>query len=97
MIKNLKSERYKQLNELQFKNKVLLTGTPLQNNISELLALLSFLMPKLFCQTDEKNLFCKETTSDSIYETKHILKMKTVLQPFVLRRLKSELDIRQRY
>jgi len=53
MIKNLKSERYKQLNELQ--------------------------------------------TSDSIYETKHILKMKTVLQPFVLRRLKSELDIRQRY
>jgi SNF2 family DNA or RNA helicase len=30
------------------KNKVLLTGTPLQNNLRELWALLNFLMPKLF-------------------------------------------------
>lgn len=34
-------------------HRLLLTGTPLQNNLSELWALLNFLLPKIFSSCDE--------------------------------------------
>ena len=46
-LKNADSSRYSQLNKLQTKHRLLLSGTPVQNELGELLALLSFLMPKV--------------------------------------------------
>jgi len=92
MIKNVKSERYRHLSSLNVKRKLLLTGTPLQNDINELLALLAFLMPDLFKNT--QNMFYKQTTTsksdDLLYEKNQLSKMKKVLKPFILRRIKSD-------
>lgn len=46
---------------LQAKHRILLTGTPLQNNLLELMSLLIFVMPSLFAgkQADLKSLFSK--------------------------------------
>ena len=47
-IKNINSQRWKLLLSYQCRNRLLLTGTPIQNSMAELWALLHFIMPKLF-------------------------------------------------
>jgi SWI/SNF-related matrix-associated actin-dependent regulator 1 of chromatin subfamily A len=47
-LKNNKSSRYMNLSNLKTKNRLLLSGTPVQNNLNELLSMLSFLMPNVF-------------------------------------------------
>ena len=47
-IKNVLSQRWNILKEFQSRNRLLLTGTPIQNNMAELWALLNFVMPDLF-------------------------------------------------
>lgn len=46
-IKNAASSRFINLNMLRTKHRLLLSGTPVQNDISELLSMLSFLMPQV--------------------------------------------------
>ncbi len=48
-MKNSKSKFTQTLGQNYFsQNRILLTGTPLQNNLSELWSLLNFLLPKVF-------------------------------------------------
>ena len=47
-IKNLNCRLVQELKLLPSDNKLLLTGTPLQNNLSELWSLLNFLLPEVF-------------------------------------------------
>lgn len=47
-IKNSVSSRYQNLRGLSPRRRLLLSGTPVQNDVRELLALLSFLMPRVF-------------------------------------------------
>jgi len=47
-MKNFESQRYNKLMRLRAKHRLLMTGTPLQNDLNELLALLTFIMPNLF-------------------------------------------------
>lgn len=47
-LKNSGTERYTKLMRLQGRFRLLLTGTPLQNNLKELVSLLSFMLPELF-------------------------------------------------
>ena len=47
-IKNVNSQRWKTLLSFRSRNKLLLTGTPIQNSMAALWALLHFIMPKLF-------------------------------------------------
>jgi SWI/SNF-related matrix-associated actin-dependent regulator of chromatin subfamily A containing DEAD/H box 1 len=49
-IKNAQSSRFVNLNMLRTKHRLLLSGTPVQNDVSELLSLLSFLMPQVHPQ-----------------------------------------------
>lgn len=46
-IKNAQSSRFTNLNMLKTKHRLLLSGTPVQNHISELLSVLPFLMPQV--------------------------------------------------
>jgi SWI/SNF-related matrix-associated actin-dependent regulator 1 of chromatin subfamily A len=46
-IKNAQSSRFVHLNGLKTRHRLLLSGTPVQNDIGELLSMLSFLMPKV--------------------------------------------------
>ncbi|KAJ1679696.1 DNA-dependent ATPase fun30, partial [Spiromyces aspiralis] len=48
MVKNCTSARYNWLMQIKSGFRLLLTGTPLQNNLQELISLLSFIMPRVF-------------------------------------------------
>ncbi|KPJ19958.1 SWI/SNF-related matrix-associated actin-dependent regulator of chromatin subfamily A containing DEAD/H box 1 [Papilio machaon] len=61
MLKNMSTQRYDNLLRIKSKHRLLLTGTPLQNNLLELMSLLCFVMPHMFSgKTDDlKSLFQK--------------------------------------
>lgn len=84
-IKNTESARYQSLLQLQSKRKLLLTGTPCQNKLDELFALLSFCLPKSLL--DCRKLHVREAIFGQGSDPARV---KRILQPFILRRLKSQ-------
>lgn len=61
MLKNMTTQRYANLFRINADRRLLLTGTPLQNNLLELMSLLCFVMPSMFASNTEdiKTLFQK--------------------------------------
>lgn len=95
MLKNMASQRYANLMKISAKRKILLTGTPLQNNLVELMSLLTFVMPNMFCKkTDQIKLMfsaaSKNEEDQSSFERSRIEHAKKIMRPFVLRRLKQD-------
>ncbi|XP_047308318.1 protein CHROMATIN REMODELING 4-like isoform X2 [Impatiens glandulifera] len=84
-LKNSSSKLFNLLNTFSFQNRVLLTGTPLQNNIGELYNLLNFLQPSAFpsLSSFEEN-FNALTTAEKVDE------LKKLVAPHMLRRLKKD-------
>uniref|UniRef100_A0A2M4CNK1 Putative chromatin remodeling complex wstf-iswi small subunit n=1 Tax=Anopheles darlingi TaxID=43151 RepID=A0A2M4CNK1_ANODA len=96
-IKNFKSQRWQLLLNFQTEQRLLLTGTPLQNNLMELWSLMHFLMPHVFQSHREfKEWFSNPMTGmiegNSEYNDTIIKRLHKVLRPFLLRRLKSEVE-----
>ena len=54
MLKNMATSRYENLMRVQASRKLLLTGTPMQNNLVELMSLLVFVMPDMFANKKEQ-------------------------------------------
>jgi len=94
MVKNCTSMRYKQLMSIKTPFRLLLTGTPLQNNLEELLSLMIFIMPKLFAEHEEvlRTMFKVKVDAQSEKSTllsqERISRARLMLAPFVLRRKK---------
>ncbi|ORE05176.1 hypothetical protein BCV72DRAFT_209837 [Rhizopus microsporus var. microsporus] len=91
MIKNCTSARYKYLMKIKSQFKLLLTGTPLQNNLQELVSLLTFIMPNTFKNYEEeiRSIF-KIKTNESLLQKKRIIRAKQMMTPFLLRRKKKD-------
>ncbi|CAO1385409.1 unnamed protein product [Diamesa serratosioi] len=90
-IKNEKSKLSEILREFKTNNRLLLTGTPLQNNLHELWALLNFLLPDVFNNSED---FDSWFNANEMGDNGMIERLHTVLKPFLLRRLKSEVEKR---
>ncbi|CAL8068628.1 unnamed protein product [Calicophoron daubneyi] len=88
-IKNEKSKLSEIVREFRSQNRLLITGTPLQNNLHELWALLNFLMPDLFSSSD---LFDELFKVNSEQEQNLITRLHGVLKPFLLRRIKADVE-----
>lgn len=90
-IKNEESMLSQVLREFTSRNRLLITGTPLQNNLHELWALLNFLLPDIFSDSqDFDDWFSSESAEDD--QDKIVRQLHTVLQPFLLRRIKSDVE-----
>lgn len=96
-IKSSQSSRWKALLGYHCRNRLLLTGTPIQNNMQELWALLHFIMPSLFDSHDEfSDWFSKDIESHAQSNTKlnedQLKRLHMILKPFMLRRVKKHVQ-----
>ncbi|XP_022760477.1 chromatin structure-remodeling complex protein SYD-like isoform X2 [Durio zibethinus] len=103
-IKNASCKLNADLKHYQSSHRLLLTGTPLQNNLEELWALLNFLLPNIFNSSEDfSQWFNKpfESNGDNsadealLSEEENLLiinRLHQVLRPFVLRRLKHKVE-----
>ncbi|GAA5826361.1 hypothetical protein JCM11251_007269, partial [Rhodosporidiobolus azoricus] len=106
-IKNFRSQRWQTLLGFNARHRLLLTGTPLQNNLMELWSLLYFLMPhgladatgpfadhadfqSWFSNPMERAIETGETMDAETQAT--VNKLHTILRPYLLRRLKAEVE-----
>ena len=99
MLKNSNSSRYDNLIKLPASFRLLLTGTPLQNNLQELASLLAFILPSVFQEKKEalQSIFkykAKTTDDDesnnALLSQQRIKRARAMMTPFVLRRKKAQ-------
>eukprot|EP00069_Balaena_mysticetus_P010011 bmy_20500T0 len=76
--------------EFKSTNRLLLTGTPLQNNLHELWALLNFLLPDVFNSADDFDSWFD--TKNCLGDQKLVERLHAVLKPFLLRRIKTDVE-----
>ncbi|KAF2276945.1 uncharacterized protein EI97DRAFT_364445, partial [Westerdykella ornata] len=102
-IKNFKSQRWQTMLTLRTERRLLLTGTPLQNNVDELWSLLYFTMPGdgRIAGFEEFMMALKNPTTQILEQgrqqldeqgQKLVKKMHEVLRPYLLRRLKADVE-----
>ncbi|KAJ5161606.1 Helicase C-terminal [Penicillium capsulatum] len=100
-LKNMNCRLIKELLTYDSANRLLITGTPLQNNISELWSLLHFLLPEIFNDLDSFEKWFDFSsvldTDDQAQGVEHrkrnlVTTMHSILKPFLLRRLKTDVE-----
>lgn len=101
-IKNLNCRLIQELQSYQSANRLLITGTPLQNNLAELWSLLHFLMPEIFDKLEsfeswfdfsavkERNGY-QQILSENRKKTL-VTSLHAILKPFLLRRVKADVE-----
>lgn len=101
-IKNLDCRLIRELQQFQSANRLLITGTPLQNNLVELWSLLHFLLPTVFDKLstfeswfDFSGLKDKSNFEQLLSEERQqylVKSLHAVLKPFLLRRVKTDVE-----
>ncbi|XP_025988856.2 lymphoid-specific helicase [Solenopsis invicta] len=99
-IKNYNCQLIKVLKNLRSVNRLILTGTPLQNDLTELWSLLNFLNPEIFDNLDtfeswfDVNELQHQDGTEKVLkqeeEKQVLLSLREILKPFMLRRLKID-------
>ncbi|KAG0455303.1 hypothetical protein HPP92_024595 [Vanilla planifolia] len=97
LIKNWKSQRWQTLLNFNSKRRILLTGTPLQNDLMELWSLMHFLMPHIFQSHQEFKDWFSNPISGMVEGQEKVNRevvdrLHNVLRPFILRRLKRDVE-----
>lgn len=101
-LKNINCKLIQELKRINTSNRLLLTGTPLQNNLIELWSLLNFIMPDVFADFEIFNKWFDFKSLDLESSSKKLNKvindeleknlltnLHTILKPFLLRRMKN--------
>ena len=84
-LKNRESHLYIRLNQFHAPSRLLITGTPMQNTLSELSALMDFLMPGIV-NIDEKMDLQSEEAGRKLEQ------LTQAIQPYMLRRTKNKVE-----
>ncbi len=88
-IKNEESSLAQVIRLFNSRNRLLITGTPLQNNLHELWALLNFLLPDVFGDAEAFDQWFSGQGGD---QDTVVQQLHRVLRPFLLRRVKSDVE-----
>ncbi|BEJ18272.1 hypothetical protein CspHIS471_0705490 [Cutaneotrichosporon sp. HIS471] len=97
-IKSSTSARWKSLLSFNCRNRLLLTGTPIQNSMHELWALLHFIMPSLFDSHEEfsewfsKDIENAASGGNASLKPEQLKRLHMILKPFMLRRVKKHVQ-----
>lgn len=92
-LKNLNCRLIRELKAYATANRLLLTGTPLQNNLGELWSLLNFLLPDIFPDLESfQSWFDFSPDSDMGVDDSLVANLHHILKPFLLRRLKVDVE-----
>lgn len=100
-IKNEQSLLSQVIRLFTSRNRLLITGTPLQNNLHELWALLNFILPDVFTDSEQFDTYFGGSASNATDQKGHedpeqhqeiIKQLHTILSPFLLRRIKAQVE-----
>ena len=93
-VKNPEAKQSKAVRELDAQFRIALTGTPVENRLSELWSIMDFLNPGYL---GPKNFFQRRfaTPIERYGDTDSLQTLRSLVQPFILRRLKTDKDIIQ--
>ncbi|KAL6595139.1 hypothetical protein ACP70R_048242 [Stipagrostis hirtigluma subsp. patula] len=99
-LKNCKRVLLRDISRIPMENKLLLTGTPLQNNPAELWSLLNFIFPDTFSSHQEfeswfdtyGNGRTEQEETERQRSLHDVSKLQAILRPFILRRLKEDVE-----
>ena len=101
-MKNLDCRLMRELRQFRSNNRLLITGTPLQNNLKELWSLLHFLMPEIFDTYESFESFIdfsavldKDGSEQIIQQERKnslVTSLHAILKPFLLRRVKTDVE-----
>jgi SNF2 family DNA or RNA helicase len=91
-IKNEAAKQTKAIKAIKARYRIALTGTPVENRLSELWSIMDFLNPRyLGSSTEFRRGFA--TPIEKYHDTKQAETLKQLIQPFVLRRIKTDKSI----
>lgn len=94
-LKNRDSKRFKELHEFETMYRLLLSGTPLHNNLEELWSLLHFLNPQRFQNYQEFRLKYPDIENPNVIgpdKQRQLEELQSELQEYVLRRVKKDVE-----
>lgn len=91
-IKNADSQLSQAVRSFSSRARLLITGTPLQNNLMELWSLLNFLLPDVFSSADDFESWFSGRGDDESSRDNIVQQLHKVLRPFLLRRVKSDVE-----
>ncbi|KAG8895645.1 hypothetical protein FRC00_007177, partial [Tulasnella sp. 408] len=95
-IKNMDSLLSQVVRTYSSRGRMLITGTPLQNNLQELFALLNFICPEIFSDYSDLDSFLHKGDAEGEAQeeasAKVVAALHKILRPFLLRRVKSDVE-----
>ncbi|MCK5647624.1 MAG: DEAD/DEAH box helicase, partial [Gammaproteobacteria bacterium] len=89
-IKNPNTRQTKQVKQIKARSRIALTGTPVENRLSDLWSLFDFICPGLLGNTSKFKKFIKSLESR---ETQQYAPLRNLVSPYILRRLKTDKTI----